>query len=451
MVVREDPNNDIAQRIDGTLNLNQSGPLSARLTFGDSNKQVQYPEVQTVAGSAPVDVVETRTENDDQLRLATKYKRSENLSFDFDFGRNVSARDYIFSPQRQSTITRTDAKAAVAYSGWTGGKTNASLNRDRAYEQYPNNQLVQEKTIRHGALTLSHKQQLTKRFSTEVSGKLDLISYAFFRGAPGTLPDSIAPSGDRDLLSRSAEWSGGYNAPGGFNARFALGTKQDETVNIQAATATGAPGPAADNNTKESYWARPSIQIRPVGRATLNQTYEVRVDYTFPEDKSRQNILSRKTELDTGFSYALTKKLNVEIRHFYQVRDDGSYDRFKDSFSRSVQRSKQSLRIVTGYAPLDWLRFSVTQQLEANRAYDFKEVEEDGLTHVKKVKRPGVQGDDERMQFSWEGSCERQITSRLKVSVRARETRTAAANDKVTVSDRERRYHRVEAVLGYTL
>jgi len=432
----EAENRDMAQQIRANFAFNPSPDFNIRVGVFDANGQYQYPHADSAQ------YTETRTEDRSNATFGTKYRASDRLSLGIEAGRSNAEKRYeleegapddLRSPleRRVNRQTKEDARATVSYKGWTGGTTNLALDRDRSYEQFPNQQ-AQEKSIAHGAVTLNHEQTISAKLSTDISAKIDLISYVFFRGNdPETVPNS-----DRDLLAQSLEWKGNYIVNDKVATNFVLGVKEDRTVNISASQ-------SGENNKKQSWWLRPSFNVKPIRGSTLRQVYEVRNDYTFFDDRTRQNFLTRKTQLDTKFSYQFTRAIDFDLAHFFQVRDEGSYDRAREKFRRASQRSKQSLDLSTGYAPMKGIRVAVGERIEVNRNYDFKDV--DGKT--RRVKKPGNAGETERVEFFIEGSVRRDLTKRLKVEARAR--RTLA--DGVTVSEREKRFYRVEASMGYAL
>ncbi len=432
----EAENRDVAQQIRANLAYNPSPDFNIHFGAFDANGQYQYPHADSAQ------YTETRTEDRSNASFGTKYKASDRLSLGLEASHSNTEKGYdleegasdgLRTPlvRRGNRQTREDARATVSYKGWSGGTTNLALDRDRSYEQFPNQQ-AQEKSIAHGAVTLNHDQKISKKLSTDISAKLDLISYVFFRGnEPETVPTS-----DRDLLAQSLEWKGNYLVSDRVATNFVLGVKEDRTVNISG-TQSG------ENNKKQSWWLRPSVSVKPIAGSSLRQVYEVRNDYTFFDDRARQNFLTRKTQLDTKFTYQLTRLVDFDMTHFFQVRDEGSYDRVREKFRRVSQRSKQSLDLATGYAPMQGIRVAVGERIEVNRTYDFKDVG----GKIRRVKKTGSIGESERVEFFIEGSVRRDVTKRLKVEVRAR--RTLA--DGVNVSERERRFFRVEASAGYAL
>ncbi|MFN0151592.1 MAG: hypothetical protein ACKVU1_12885 [bacterium] len=432
----EAENRDVAQQIRANISYNPSSNFNFRIGAFDANGQYQYPHADSAQ------YTETRTEDRSNASFGTKFRASERLSLGIEASRSNTEKDYdleagasdaLRTPlvRRGNRQTKEDARATVSYKGWTGGTTNLALDRDRAYEQFPNQQ-AQEKSIAHGAVTLNHDQKISAKLSTDVSLKIDLISYIFFRAdEPRRVPTS-----DRDLLAQSLEWKGNYVVSDKLTTNFALGVKEDRTVNIAAAQ-------SGENNTKQAWWLRPSFSVKPLAGSTLRQVYEVRNDYTFAEDAKGQNLLTRKTQVDTKFTYQVTSVVDFDLSHFFQVRDAGSYDRVRETFRRATQFSKQSLDLSTGYAPMRGVRLAVGQRIELNRNYDFKDV--DGT--IRRVKQTGPRGESERVEFFIEGSMRRDVTKRLKVEARAR--RTLA--DGTSVSERERRFYRVEASAGYAL
>lgn len=432
----EAENRDVAQQIRANVTYTPSPDLNVRIGVFDANGQYQYPHADSAQ------YTETRNEDRSNASFGSKYKASDRLSLGIETSRSNAEKTYALEEgapddlrrpleRRVNRQTKEDARATVSYKGWSGGTTNLALDRDRSYEQFPNQQ-AQEKSISHGAVTLNHEQKISAKVTTDISAKIDLISYVFFRGnEPETVPTS-----DRDLLAQSLEWKGNYIVSDKVTTNFVLGVKEDQTVNISASQ-------SGENNKKQSWWLRPAVNVKPLKGTSLRQVYEVRNDYTFFDDRSRQNFLTRKTQLDTKFSYQLSQAVDIDIAHFFQVRDEGSYDRDREKFRRTSQRSKQSLDIATGYNPVKGIRLSVGERIEVNRNYDFKDV--DGT--IRRVKKTGTAGETERVEFFIEGLVRRDITRRLKVEARAR--RTLA--DGVSVSEREKRFYRVEASMGYAL
>src|SRR6185503_9881775 len=108
----------------------------------------------------------------------------------------------------------------------------------------------------------------------------------------------------------------------------------------------------------------------PVPPLLLRQVYEVRLDYTFFDDTTRVNFLTRKMQLDTKLTFQVSPHVDFDLTHLYQVRDEGSYD---EGFDTNQQRSKQSLDLAMGFAPIQGVRFACGQRIEVNRAYEFDE------------------------------------------------------------------------------
>jgi hypothetical protein len=429
-VPQESENLDRTSQFRGELNFNPRESVTMRLAGLGARGQYQYPHAESTT------VTETRTEDRANFDFGAKYQANAKLSFSLDASHTDTDKDYNLGSnatdsllagtrRRTNRQTRADLRATVAYQGWTGGRTSVVLGRDQAYEQWPFQPNL-EKSVEHGAVTLNHEQRLSKKFITDISAKIDLISYLFFRNG---IPDSV-PLYDRDLLAASIEWKGDYIVSDRFSTRFAVGAKDDQTVNIQSTA-------AAENNSKQSLWARPSVQIKPIPPLSLRQVYEVRLDYTFFDDTTRVNFLTRKTQLDTKLSYKVTPNLDFDLTHLYQIRDEGSYD---DGFDKNQQRSKQSLDLAAGFAPMQGVRFACGQRIEVNRAYEFDD-------NGDKQLRPGPANDTERLELFLEGSVVREVTRRLHVEARAR--RTLA--DGATVSEREKKFYRVEAAMRYTL
>jgi hypothetical protein len=429
-VPQESENLDRTSQFRGELNFNPRESLTMRLAALGARGQYQYPHAEST------NVTETRTEDRANFDFGAKYRANGRLSFgldashsdiDKDYNLGANATDSLLAGTRRRTNgqIRTDLRAAVTYQGWKGGKTSVVLGRDHAYEQYPH-QPNQEKSVEHGSATLNHEQRFSKKFISDVSAKIDLISYLFFRNG---LPDSV-PLYDRDLLASSIEWKGDYIVSDRFSTRFVLGVKDDQTINIESSQ-------AAENNSKQSLWARPSVQIRPLPPLLLSQVYELRLDYTFFDDTTRVNFLTRKAQLDTRLKYQVTPRIDFDLTHLYQVRDEGSYD---EGFDKNQQRSKQSLDLAAGFSPTQGVHLACGQRIEVNRAYEFNE---DG----DKVLRPGPSSDTQRLELFLEGSVVREVTQRLHLEARAR--RTLA--DGTTVSEREKKFYRIEAAMRYTL
>lgn len=429
-VPKESENLDRTSQFRGEISFNPDASLSIRLAGLGARGQYQYPHVEEA------NVTETRIEDRANADFGARYNYSEKLSFGLDashsdveksYNLGANATDSLLAGTRRRTNrqTRGDVRASVTYQGWKGGKTNVVLGRDQAYEQFPH-QPAQEKSVEHGSVTLNHEQRFSKKLVMDVSGRMDLISYLFFRNG---IPDSV-PLYDRDLLASSIEWKGDYLVSDRLSTRFVLGAKDDQTINIESTQ-------AAENNSKQSLWARPSVQIKPVPPLLLRQVYELRLDYTFFDDTTRVNFLTRKTQLDTKLTYQVSRNVDFDLTHLYQVRDEGSYD---DGFDKNQQRSKQSLDLSMGFAPMQGVRFACGQRIEVNRAYEFDE-------NGDKTLRPGPQSDTERLELFLEGSIARDFTKRLHVEAKARQTLA----DGATVSEREKRYYRVETAMRYTL
>ncbi len=440
-------NRDISQALTGGVTFSPVDAVKLQLSLAAGNKQFQYPTLDVNKAQ------ETRIEDRSGIALTTDIKRSEDLTLKIEVSHDRSAKDYVVDRpevvvsdsvfditvkkerERTNEIARNELKAAVSYSVWKGGKTTLSMGRDWADEEFPfppSDTTDLTKRIDHGALTLSHEQTFSPRLKGTLSGKMDLVSYQFV--------EPVARASDRDLLTRSLEWSGDYRFSKRLTTNFGLGVKEDKTVNIHSKR-------SGENNTKQSWFLRPKIRYEISKAARITQTYEVRNDFTFfDQDKSR-NFLSRKRDVDTQLTYKVLSGVTLDMTHMFQVREDGSFDRERDTFAKSSQTSKQSLEMSTGYSPITGLRFSFGERVESNRAYVYTDVDGDG--RVDKVKKAGTQGDNVRHQltlglnFTWE------ITKKWNIKLNGRQMMTRGSEG--VVSDPEKRFYQADAAMEYRL
>jgi hypothetical protein len=423
-------NRDLGQTVSGSATYRPTQPVRLQMNLAAENKQFQSPDL-----SDPLRPQETRIEDRNNITLLGDYQHSTDLTFKLEVSRNHSSKDYKLHPDRSGSTDSREARATMNYSAWGGGKTTMTMARENSDEEFPHPTSAsadQTKQVDHGTVSLSHDQILSTRFKSGISGTLDLISYQFAR------PE--ARKSDRDLVTRSLEWSSDYKFSSRLNTNFVLGVKEDQTVNISADR-------SAENNTKQSWWLRPRLRVEPTTSSRLTQTYELRSDFTFFDQKESDNFLSRKSQVDTQFSFNVTKGVSVDLTHLYQVRDDGAFDKERDAFAKSTQSSKQSLDVSTGYSPFTGFRISFGQRIETNRNYDFKDVNGDG--RVDKVKKAGVQGSNVRNQFYLGLNLQWTITRRWNVTLNGRQTVTRGTEG--VVSDLEKRYYQADIGMTYTL
>jgi hypothetical protein len=441
-------NRDLSQAMTGGVTFTPAHAVRMQLRFAAANAQFQYPTNDVNKSQ------ETRIEDRNGFGLTTDLKKSEGLALKLDAAYDRTARDYtVDRPQtvvsdsvfeqtlkrereRTSDIAQTALKATLNYSAWKGGKTTLAMSRDWGDEEYPfppSDTTDLTKRIDHGGVSLSHDQIFSSRLKGILSGKMDLLSYQFVKPA--------ARASDRDLLTRSLDWTGEFRFTKRLMTTFGLGVKEDQTVNISSKR-------SGENNTKQSWFLTPRIRYEASKAIRISQSYEMRNDFTFfDQDKSR-NFLSRMRKVDTQFTYRVLSGVTLDMTHMFQVREDGSFDRENDTFAKSTQTSKQSIEASTGYSPITGLRFSFGERVEANRAYVYQDVDGDGL--VDKVKKSGSQGDNVRHQlilglnFTWE------ITKRWNLKLNGRQTMTHG-NPAEVVSEIEKRFYQADVGMEYRL
>jgi len=435
-----DTNRDISQAITGRASYTPKANLRLNLDLGANNGRFQYPEGTTKRQ-------ETRAEDRWSAALQTAYDRTERLAFQFNLSRDQASKDYsididttnIFALEdsarakllkkayeetrrRPSDILRSEAKATLNYKGWRGGAAKLALARDQSEETYSDT--PQSKRLNHGGILLGLDQKLSGRLSTSLSARIDLTAFEY------DLEESR--ENDRDVVSRSAEFNTSYAFAKNVSSSFNLGVREDRTVNI-------ASKRVRENNSKQSWWVRPSFTFSPSEQVKINQAYEVRNDFTIFDLNESRNFLTRKTQVDTGFSYRVTKKVSFDASHQYQLRGEGSYDRRNDILFRTSQASRQSLDLSTGYSPRTGFRVAFGERIEANRNYEFL----DG----RRVKKPGASGESVRRQFFGEMNLTHEVSKKLSVKLNGRQTQTLGTN----VSELEKRFYVVDTAVEYKL
>jgi hypothetical protein len=424
-------NRDITQTIRGEIGYQPRKGMSLRMELSATNAQFQYPDQQQK-------LQETRIEDRGGISLNASYDRSDKLGMQVSFSRGRSMKEYDIAAADTSLIRRrtrakatdfttNEAKANLNYSGWSGGTTKLALSRDRSDEGFqpdPTSGADQTKRIDHGGVLLSHEQKLFDRLKTNVTGRLDLVSYQFDRPADRR--------SDRDLFTRSLEVGGSYRFWESLNTRFEAGVKEDRTINIAAAR-------SRENATKQSWWLQPRITLVLTKQASLTQSYEVRNDFTFFDVKESENFLTRKNQVDTGFSYKISKNVSFDTTHQFQRRDEGSFDRRRDILFRTGETSRQSLDISTGYSPWTGVRVSFGQRIEANRSY----LIESG----RRIRKQGAAGENVRRQFFGEMNVTREIAKKWSVRLSGRQTQTRGTS----VSNIEKRFYIVDTTVSYKL
>ncbi|GEM_PF-5894786 len=338
---------NIDENVDATANYNFGENQRINFTVSGHRTEAQYP-----SGGAQ----ETRTTNDRRVGINTDLEFLDGVKLGIKFSANDAKTTYALDPDRDNRKAGHGLQIVIPKRdlllGFTG---NATIQDDQKRNEFENSQTGT--TTKHAVLG-GLDRNLGPKSNMSLKGRMELIRYEF--------DDKVNNTRDRDLLNQAVQMNLSYK-PKVVTANLGAEYKRAEQISI-------IPSAAADNNTRHTYSVRPKFSVKLWRTVKVTQNYNLSADYTLYHTDEERNLLVRTASLITGVHYALMPGIKLDVKHDYNLQDQGGYRKDSEGvnrYAKARETERQRFILTTGYE-LGSVSVNVIQSYEYKKQWTFE-------------------------------------------------------------------------------